>query len=486
MNPEADNDETGLPPMPSNEQIIDWLEQQFPQEVLLGSSIVQRDGKMIQEKQMGMVKFLGASRSQESRINGRHKFLKKHILLEITIEGYVFNGGRHVFGPFSRNACTGLFAYDGNQLTPLDDAERAKHLGEIFRAEAVPLDQVDPHELARFFNEVVGGWHQRVVSCSAYERKQQFSQHQASCDESKSTVAEPSVVGNNEDGWTAHFWALRNIDGGCTNFPLPKLFEYTFSISPQFEIIYEESNNDLESKYVSAWKNWEENGVRYGDPRSDYNDEEMESLIAAVLDDYVGTRAEAIEALRELNTMSKCRGQESNADLAVTSLITCLRDKDKFDCVGFSFKTLESQLVNTLSQILKSSKSDKALLRPAGSELIPYLLNKHLRYTTILALQHIRPDPSMVPAIIELIEMLRKRDRSEYGRCTISGDSVYDADWIDLIHLLTLSEPPAQTAVPFLEELIASDADHVTKQKASAALRSIQSALCASKDADSL
>ncbi len=107
--------------------------------------------------------------------------------------------------------------------------------------------------------------------------------------------------------------------------------------------------------------------------------------------------------------------------------------------------------------------------------MVPYLFDKRLRYSTMLALKHIRPDASLAPTIIEAIKILRAQDQSAWGRHTISNSCHYDADWIDLIQLLSVLEPPAETAIAFLEEIVSSDADRVTKGTAYKVLESILS-----------
>ena len=70
-----------------------------------------------------------------------------------------------------------------------------------------------------------------------------------------------------------------------------------------------------------------------------------------------------------------------------------------------------------------------------------------------------------------------QQDPSQYGRHTINRECHYDADWIDLMELLALSDPPAESAIPFLEQLIASHTDRITKEKAIEVLQRIRTEL---------
>ncbi len=154
MNPEADNSQS-RPAMPGDDLIIEWLEKHFPDDVVLYTSTVRRDGKMVREDKMGKVKFLQSSPSSEWHLRGGYGFLKKHIVIEVSVEGYIFTGQRSHGGPWSHGSSVGLFAYDGKQLLPLAGADLEKNLGALFLAEALKLDLVDPQEIARFLNEIV-------------------------------------------------------------------------------------------------------------------------------------------------------------------------------------------------------------------------------------------------------------------------------------------------------------------------------------------
>jgi WD40 repeat protein len=477
------NNGQSRPSLPDDDLIIAWLENQFPNDVVVHASFVQHDGKMVRQDKMGKVKFLQASLSLESQRSGGYSFLSKHVIIEVCVEGYVFDGHGASGGRWPYGQNNGLFAFDGKQLLPLYGSKRDENLSALFQAEDLNLGQADPVEVASFFNEIVGTLMQEIVHCHAHARSH-LVEHalpdRVDYDREKASVMPPSVVGDAKDGWTIKYWCLRRRMGCSPS--LPQLFEYVCTVSSRYELSCQEIAKDLESKYALAvWDRGEKDGVQYANPKRKYSDTEITALIAALQDDFIGTRLQAIEALAELNCLGRSLGGNSPAAIAIPSLIKCLSDKDKFDCVGFKYSGLENQLIGTLSQILKASDVD-AVVKSAAPVMVPYLFDKRLRYSTMLALKHMRPDASLAPVIIDAIKMLRAQEQSAWGRHTISNNCRYDADWIDLIQLLAFLEPPAQAALPFLEEIVASDADLVTKGTAYKTLESILAKLGTDRD----
>jgi hypothetical protein len=263
---ETDEREPSLPSAPSLEIVIAWLENLFPNEMA--------------SKKVTVSPVLAWEPDK------RFSFLKRHILLEIP------SGGRlDVEAPIRGHGRTTtlLCAYDGAQMIDLAGSDRYKNAAAILRAEALPLDEIDRQELARFFNEV-SGWHQNVVPSSARQCTtlgQPNIQHipklrsQFDFNEDMSTLPKPSVKGSAQEGWTIIYWVLRPIVWfGCIprNDP-PELFEYTFDVSPNFEIKCQEKSNTLYSKY---------------------NIRDVDCLNAALQDDFYGIRHEAISVCREL------------------------------------------------------------------------------------------------------------------------------------------------------------------------------------------
>ena len=216
----ADNGGSNLPPMPNNSSIVESLKHQFPNDVLLGCS------------ERGKVKFNSAQQLTQP------KFLKRHILLEVSVRGYVFP--RSPTPP--SGSTSGLYAYDGNRLLYLDGPEGKKYLGEILRTESTQIDQIDPIELAEFFKETILPMPRLQSVLQSYKDVEKCANLFHNC-----AIAKPSVTRTAEHGWTIHFWTLRS-SGGCLNNQSSQLFEYTIAVSPQFEITYLEKNWSIGSR----------------------------------------------------------------------------------------------------------------------------------------------------------------------------------------------------------------------------------------------
>jgi len=432
---ETDEREPSLPSAPGKEIVIAWLENLFPNEMTSGKMTV--------------------SHVLEWEADKRFTFFKRHIFMEILVDGRLDDQGpiRNYW-----RTTTLLCAYDGAQLILLDGSDRYKNAAVILRAEAVQLDEIDPQELARFFNEI-GGWYQTVLqSCARQCTSSQTPSIRVKMapafnfNEDMSTLPKPCVRESAQGGWTISFWALRPIHSvGCIprNDP-PELFEYTFIVSPQFEITYQERSNTLYSKY---------------------NIRDIDCLNAALKDDFYGIREEAISVCRDLGRA---------AAPTIEALVQCLGDMDTYDCVGYSYRKLESQLVHTICKVLQETEiGAKANQFAAAPALIRYLFENELektrpgvRYVVIPALMRLHPDPGTAPAIIEAIKFIRAGQFQ-----TIRIVNSFVCEWVALIQLLGSMDPPAQSAVPFLEEMVASDPDAGARAAASKSLQSISSAL---------
>jgi len=225
---------SGVPFMPSYSFIKETLEHQFP---------------------YGMVKSRNDSPSQKVHIDvddaepmkhgmnafaGQPDFLKRHLLLAVSISGYPLVSPQ---GPPSSNRCC-VYAYDGTGMLLLTGPCATKHLSEIFRAEAIQLDQVDPVELAFFLCHIllpmgVSGYSPRghVVIDPSDDRNQKFGV------ENYSRATKPCVEQCENEGWAVHFWTMY-LQGGCTP-TVPSLHEHTIKISAQFDISYEELNAEI-------------------------------------------------------------------------------------------------------------------------------------------------------------------------------------------------------------------------------------------------
>jgi hypothetical protein len=107
-------------------------------------------------------------------------------------------------------------------MIPLDGENATNGVSEVFRAEGINLDQIDPCELSCFFSHTVvpGLINQHCV----------VEPSEGSDD--GSAVKSPSVTRTDDNGWTVNFWTLSRV-GGC--FPTaPSLCEHTVNVSPQF------------------------------------------------------------------------------------------------------------------------------------------------------------------------------------------------------------------------------------------------------------
>jgi WD40 repeat protein len=406
-----------------------------------------------------MIKSLAPQRFVQASQLKEYDFLKNHILLEIRATAND-SGGEGPPGGRPKNMSTALYVYDGNRLTALEGPAGTKTLGDMLHAEAVNLDQMNAHELAKLFNRVTLGGHQIVFYRAADQKGDAHTlafclEDRSQCDEAMSTLANPSIEGSAKGGWKVHFSAVRMM-AGCTPHQ-PHLLKYIFSISPQFEVTYQEKNQNLQSKYdvcphVYATK-------------TPYGDREIKALIAALSDDYSSTRSEAINALRELG---------SAAAPAVPAMIQCLRDKDKYDCLGYKYSVVELQLVGTLCQIVRKIAAGP-VVKSATPALIPYLFDKKLRYMVIGALIHARPDPGVAATIIEVIEKMRVEGPGQYVRVVEGGFDFHGSELKAMFHLLRFLDPPAQSVIPYLEEIANTDKD--LRPDAFTALQAIRSAL---------
>ncbi len=225
--------ESELPLMPTYSVIQEALEHQFPSGMVVSRMGYQEKNEKGEyehrvKENRAPVNFTAQHLKHPLCGNnpGQPTFFKRHIMLSITAgQEYRWSGG---LGGHGR----GLYTYDGERLTYVDGAGAAKNIGEVLRVEALKLDQVDPVELCWFFCQtlVMGALGQHtVVEPTAGQ-------------EPGSVITKPSVT-LSENGWKAHFWTLKQPILGCCRGPepvVPELCEHTVTISPQFEIAYEE------------------------------------------------------------------------------------------------------------------------------------------------------------------------------------------------------------------------------------------------------
>lgn len=159
------------------------------------------------------------------------KFLRKHILIEVS--GYSF-GSR---GLGTHNS--GLYAFDGKQLMYLNGPDGNKNIGEVFRTELMKLDQIDPVELAWFFNgTVLEGFTlktHRVVESSAVPTIEQRN-----CSDSKdeSLITRPSLTATENQDWIINFWTYCQWEA-CLGVSR-SLHQHRIVVSQQFDVTYEE------------------------------------------------------------------------------------------------------------------------------------------------------------------------------------------------------------------------------------------------------
>jgi len=409
-----------IPSIPSNEFIIASLEQPF------------RDGVTSTNRQITVREPL------------RLSFFNRHIILEISLLGGppAYHAGPPGYSEPPPNedwarTPTLRFAYDGEKLISLYGSTCYHGVGEVLSAEAGSIDKADPKELAAFFSYLaVAGWHQTIVGGSG---------------DSVPTVPNPVITGTASDGWEVHFWAMRHF-GGCIP-QTPNLFEYTITITPDFHVTLDEREYGLHSRY---------------------NVRDMDSLNEALNDSFFyGVRQSAL---------SLCGKLERAAAPFIAGLIQCLRDNKDHDRFGHSFADLEQTVIHTLCRVIGCVDVDQAA-KSAAPALVPYLCDERLnqkppgiRYVIIPALLRLHPDPSTTQGIIEASNMIRKEGRDGNFPSVSTGDG-HLTEWLALIHLLGIMEPPSQSAIPFLEEMAAADPDPRAKRVANSAMQSIGKAL---------
>lgn len=224
--------ESELPPMPTYIEIKEALESQFPK-----GMVVSRRGYQVKNANGGYenrveehrepISFTAQQLQHPLSGNnpGQPTFFKRHIMLSITAgQEFRWSGG---LGGHGR----GLYAYDGQKLTYVDGADACTNVGAVLRVEALKLDQADPVELCWFFCQTL------IMSAIGQHTVVEPSASPAP----GAVVTKPSVTVT-KTGWKAHFWTLKQpILGCCRTGPvIPELCEHTVTISPQFDIAYEE------------------------------------------------------------------------------------------------------------------------------------------------------------------------------------------------------------------------------------------------------
>ena len=225
--------EPQLPLMPTYSVIQEGLDRQFPNGMVVSRMGYQEKNEKGEyehrvKEERAPVNF--TAQPIKHRLSGNNPgqptFFKRHIMLSITAgQEYRWSGG---LGGHGR----GLYTYDGEKLTYVEGDDAAKNIGEVLRVEALKLDQVDSVELSWFFCQtlVMGALGQHtVVEPSASQ-------------EPGSVITKPSVT-LSENVWKVHFWTLKQPILGCCRGPepvVPELCEHTVTISPQFDITYEE------------------------------------------------------------------------------------------------------------------------------------------------------------------------------------------------------------------------------------------------------
>jgi hypothetical protein len=165
---------------------------------------------------------------------GHPAFLKRHCLLLIKFSGLP------LLSPDGPPSAKSRFYYacNGNSLLLLTGPCASKNIAELFRAEEINLQQVDPFELALFLCHIliplgVLGYSPRghlVVKSSA------DGAHFGV--ENNPLVEPPHIEPLQNGGWSLQFWTMY-LHGGCTHI-VPSLHEHNIRISSQFDISYEE------------------------------------------------------------------------------------------------------------------------------------------------------------------------------------------------------------------------------------------------------
>lgn len=230
--PKADAAEVSLPSIPT----FDFIKQVLERE--LAQSVVAAWGDNQPEEVVGQPDF--SARRLEQPLGagcfGQPTFFNKHIVIEVSIRGYLFKPPGERFGrlcglwhptpsSFWSGSTNLLYAYDGKRLYHLGGASAKGNISEVFRAEALKLDQADPVELAWFFcHTVVPGSHTVVEPAEGSDQD--------------SAVTSPSVIVTEGSGWKVHFWTLHSHGGCCPS--MPTLCEHTVDVSPRFDITYTE------------------------------------------------------------------------------------------------------------------------------------------------------------------------------------------------------------------------------------------------------
>lgn len=430
MDLKTENGTPTLPPIPSSEFVLESLAQFCADSVIKTQG--RKDNGLGDDNHQSCSVYL----SRESSRPDRPGILKKHIIIEVSASGYEFGEGKWSGGGFMQAGFHGMFAFNGERLIPFEGPNRRKNLGEILRAENVQLEQVDAVALARLLNELFLG-RQIVIQGAGHANDGYYGTtfNSAKCS------SKPTVSGNAKEGWVVRFSVLRNY-GGCIPTD-PELFEYQFNITSEFEITFHSNHRTIPSKYGSV---------------------EIDALILALKDDYYGLRANALELLRQM---------KSQAAPAIPAIVELLAETDGYDSLGYSYGLLKPSAVNVLSQIICDTPVTPAS-KTAAAALVPYLVDdKSQRYAAILALSHVHPDPVIASDVIEAIQKIRAKGDSQYIRVKQYGGT----DWLALIPLLGSMDPPAEAAIPFLENTIARDINNVARKEAFNALRSIWTAL---------
>lgn len=238
----TDTVELALPSMPSEEQLREVLQRDFATSLEIGWN--DQPPKTV----IGKIDF--EARHLTTALNahwmGQPKFLKKHILIEIQVNGYLFESDEAstsakdcaLYGHDVHSARGQVvYAYDGSRLSIITGANAKTNLASVFERESIHFDELPPSELAWFFCHVFLPKHRVGYSLSLHEVVESASP------DAISNVTAPAVAGSATAGWTVHFWTLFH-QGGCMP-GLPELFEHRIDISPGYEISFDSPYDDI-------------------------------------------------------------------------------------------------------------------------------------------------------------------------------------------------------------------------------------------------